>query len=57
MEKLELKKGAEISYPIYISKETLEKALSFAAITLEKEDEILIEKPLNERNLKRELER
>ena len=49
MEKLELAKEAEISYPIYINREILKKELDFGGITLEKEDEIFIEKPLTEK--------
>lgn len=46
VEKLELKKGESISYPVYISSELLNKEPEFGGITLEKEEEVFLLKPL-----------
>ncbi|CAG8630586.1 3660_t:CDS:2 [Funneliformis caledonium] len=57
MEKLELVKGQQINCPVYIKKEVLEREPTFGGTTLENEKEILLERPITEKNLEKELAR
>ncbi|CAG8631742.1 11653_t:CDS:2, partial [Ambispora gerdemannii] len=56
LEKLELEKGQDIPYPLYISPTILnKKELSFGAYNINNEEEIFIQQPLTINNLEQEL--
>jgi hypothetical protein len=52
---LELKIGEEITYPIYLSPKVLQRKEICKGITLESEEEIFVDRPVSEKNAKKEL--
>ncbi len=57
LEKLELNKGKEIAFPIYLAPEVLTRKEVCKGIALENENEIFLNRPLTINNLGRELTR
>ncbi|MCE8163989.1 MAG: hypothetical protein I3274_07360 [Candidatus Moeniiplasma glomeromycotorum] len=55
VEKLEIEKGGDITYPFYLTIDVLEKKLIRGAYTIENEEEVFIDKPVSEKNVEREL--
>jgi len=55
VENLEIEKGDDITYPIYLTIDISQKKLVRGAYTIENEEEVFIDKPVSEKNVEKEL--
>lgn len=55
VEKLEIVKGDDITYPFYLTIDISQKKLIRGAYTIENEEEVFINKPVSEKNVEKEL--
>ena len=55
LEELEIVKGDDITYPLYLTIDISQKKLIRGAYTIENEEEVFIDKPVSEKNVEKEL--
>ncbi|CAG8610783.1 37897_t:CDS:2 [Gigaspora margarita] len=55
VEKLEIVKGDDITYPLYLTIDISQKKLVRGAYTIDNEEEVFIDKPVSEKNVEKEL--